>query len=61
MLEILTVQEASKLVRLKPSTIYFYVEARRIPFLKVGSRVLFERDSLINWLSGHRVEVLSPS
>jgi excisionase family DNA binding protein len=59
--EILNVIEASELTRLKPATIYLYVESRRIPFLKVGSRVLFEREALIDWLSSHRVEPLAAS
>ena len=57
--EVLTIQEAANFTRLKPSTLYSYVERRRMPFLKVGSRVLFEKTSLINWLSEHRVEPLS--
>ncbi len=53
---ILTVAEAADFTRLRVSTIYRYVQARRIPFLKVGSRVLFEREALGNWLAAHRVD-----
>lgn len=54
--EILTVSEAAELLRLKKSTIYFYVESRRLPHLKVGGKLLFEKAALIEWLIGHRVE-----
>lgn len=53
---VLTIPEASEFTRLRPSTLYAYVEARRIPHLKIGSRVLFERDALADWLCRHRVE-----
>lgn len=58
MSEILTIPEAAELTRLKPSTLYSYVEARKIPFLKVGSRVLFEREALLEYLASHRVSPL---
>ena len=61
MSDLLTIEEAAAFTRLKKSTLYSYVESRRIPFLKVGSRVLFEKDALVEWLSGHRVEPLAAS
>ena len=53
--KILNITEAASLTKLKRSTLYSYVAARSIPFLKIGSRVLFERGDLEGWLSEHRV------
>jgi excisionase family DNA binding protein len=41
--EVLTIREAADFTRLKPATLYSYVASRRVPYLKVGSRVLFSR------------------
>jgi excisionase family DNA binding protein len=45
----LTVQECADLLRCKKRTIYDMVEQRRIPFRKVGGRVLFDLDEIIDW------------
>lgn len=57
--DVLTIREAAELTRLKTSTLYSYVESRKIPFLKVGSRVLFEKEVLNKWLVSHRVSPLT--
>jgi excisionase family DNA binding protein len=57
--ETLTIKEASELTRLTVATLYAYVRARRVPYLKVGSRVLFRRDDLEAWLWSHRVTPLT--
>ena len=55
---ILNVREAAEYTRLKAATIYLYVQRRKIPFLKIGSRVLFEQSALEEWVAAHRVEPL---
>ena len=45
----LTVTEASKLLRVHPRTIYELVYQNGIPYHKVGDRILFLEDSLIEW------------
>jgi excisionase family DNA binding protein len=47
--EYLTVSEAAKLLRVHPRTIYELVYQNRIPYHKVGDRILFLHDSLIEW------------
>jgi excisionase family DNA binding protein len=47
--EYLTVAEAAKLLRVHPRTIYELVYQNRIPYHKVGDRILFMRISLIEW------------
>ncbi len=47
--EYLTVAEAAKFLRVHPRTIYELVYQNRIPYHKVGDRILFMRISLIEW------------
>ena len=54
---ILTVGEAAALTGLKPSTIYAYAERRKIPHMKVGTRLLFDAKQLTEWLDSHRVPI----
>lgn len=48
--ELLTVKEAAEAVRLKPSTIYTYAEKGILPFSKLGSRLLFQKSKLEEWI-----------
>ncbi|PKL23551.1 MAG: hypothetical protein CVU43_16465 [Chloroflexi bacterium HGW-Chloroflexi-5] len=49
----LSVIEASQFLRLARSTIYGYVFNRRIPFIKVEGKVVFDEDSLVAWMKSH--------
>jgi excisionase family DNA binding protein len=40
---LLTILEAAGILRLKPSTLRAWILKRRIPFVKLGSRVFFRR------------------
>jgi excisionase family DNA binding protein len=46
----LTVGEAAEYLRCPKSRVYSLVSARRIPFVKDGSRTLFSRGELDAWL-----------
>jgi excisionase family DNA binding protein len=46
----LTVTEAAEYLRCPKSRVYSLVSARRIPFVKDGSRTLFRRSELDSWL-----------
>ena len=54
--DILTVPEAAELLRLKKSTVYFYCECGRLPHIKLGTKLLFEKSALLEWLLSHRVD-----
>ena len=41
---LLTVPEASEVLRLKPSTVRSWVLKRRVPFVKLGSRVFLRSE-----------------
>jgi excisionase family DNA binding protein len=44
--DLLNLTEAAEILRLKPSTVRAWVLRRRIPFVKLGRRVLFRRTDL---------------
>ena len=45
----LKVEEVATLLRCKRRTIYDMVEQERIPYRKVGGRLLFDLDEIIDW------------
>ena len=47
---LLTVTEVAAWLRVKESTIRKMVCFNRIPYLKIGTRVLFRRSDIENWL-----------
>ena len=49
-MQLLDIKEASKLVRLQPSTIYKMVCARKIPFTKLGGKLLFSVEKIERWV-----------
>ncbi len=49
----LNVQELSEYIHMSSSTIYKKSSQRKIPFIKVGKTLLFQRDAIDDWLAGH--------
>jgi excisionase family DNA binding protein len=45
--ELLTIPEASKVLRLKPSTVRSWLLKRRVPFVKLGSRVFIRLEDCL--------------
>ena len=49
--DLMTYDEARKLLKLKPGTLYALVSQKRIPHLRLGRRLVrFERGELEAWL-----------
>jgi excisionase family DNA binding protein len=48
--KLLTVPELALLLRVKEQAIYDMVSQRRIPFLKAGGRLRFDRDRIFEWM-----------
>jgi excisionase family DNA binding protein len=46
----------SELLKVPTSTIYALCRERRIPHLRVGRRIVFERAALMDWVRAHLVE-----
>lgn len=47
---LLTLKEASALLKLAPQTIYGFTSKRTIPFLKRGKKLYFHKEALVAWL-----------
>lgn len=45
-IELLTVDEASEVLRLKPSTVRAWILRRRLPYIKLGGRVFLRSGDL---------------
>lgn len=52
---ILNIDEAADFVGLAKSTLYKRVCRNRIPYLKIGSRILFESSALLRWARSHAI------
>jgi excisionase family DNA binding protein len=57
---LLGIKEASLYIGLQVDTIYRMVSQRRIPFIKVGRRTMFDVRLLDDWLAKHTVMPTPP-
>jgi excisionase family DNA binding protein len=58
----LDVQELTDYIHMSPSYVYKMVSNKTIPHIKLGTRTLFERNQIDNWVrSGGRMEENLPS
>lgn len=57
---LIDIAEASRYIGLQVDTIYRMVSQRRIPFVKVGRRTLFDVRLLNDWLDRHTVLPIPP-
>lgn len=48
--EFLTIRELSKWIRLSRSHIYCLVSKKKIPFIKLGGKLLFSSIEIRNWI-----------
>lgn len=53
---LLTAGEVAVVLRVPRSTIYELARNRRIPFLKVGRRTLFDQQSLFDWVAAQTIQ-----
>jgi excisionase family DNA binding protein len=52
---LMTAAEVSEVLRVPRSTVYELARTRRIPFLKVGRRTLFDPELLREWIASQTV------
>jgi len=45
-----TVKELSVWLRLSKSKIYALVYTKKIPFVKIGAKILFDKDKINSWI-----------
>jgi excisionase family DNA binding protein len=55
-LELLTIEEVAKLLKISMSSVRRLQQQRRIPFIKVGGSVRFAKDDLVSYVERERVE-----
>lgn len=55
----MTVKQVAGYLNISVSTVYAMVSARRIPFLKIGSGVLFDLSALKRWIAKNSHNVMS--
>jgi excisionase family DNA binding protein len=55
-IELLTVQEVAKLLKISASGVRRLQQQRQIPFVKVGGSVRFARDDLVSFVARQRVD-----
>ena len=51
--DFLTVKELSKWIKLSESHIYFLVNKRKIPFAKLGGKLLFDKQKIKQWIEAN--------
>lgn len=56
--EFMDIEEASKFLKLKKSTIYQMVFKREIPFYKSTKKLLFKKNELVEWVESSKVLTL---
>ena len=52
---LITAKEASQYLSLSTDTIYRMASLKRLPYLKIGDRVLFDVKTLDQWIDKHMV------
>ena len=56
-MELISVQELSKMLNFAPNTIYRWVKDRRIPFVKMPSNdIRFDKAKIENWIENRTVK-----
>jgi len=54
--KLLSVNQLADILGLKKITIYEWVRSNRIPFVKLGKRVLFQPSDIADYIKSKRVE-----
>jgi excisionase family DNA binding protein len=57
-IDLLTIREAANLLRLSVSGLRRLQRQRRIPFIKLGGSIRFDRRDLANFLNKNRVQTI---
>lgn len=53
-MELMTIEELSQFINMVVLSIYGLVHQRKIPFIKRGKRLIFEKQKIIEWLQSGR-------
>jgi excisionase family DNA binding protein len=58
--EFLTIQDLSKYLAIKASTLYTMVGEKRVPHYKIGRMLRFKRSEIDLWMEGNRKQCVDP-
>lgn len=58
MIELLTIGDVAKLLRVSASTVRRLQQGRRLPFIKVGGSIRFAKDDIVEFLKKERIEAI---
>ena len=53
--DLLTVNEVAEKLKISPHTVRYWVQERKVPFMKIGKRLRFDPQELAQWLETKRV------
>ena len=59
--KLLNIHQAAETVGLTVKTLYTYICKRKIPFVKLGSRVLFDPEKLAAWVERNSIDSIEQS
>lgn len=54
--KLITMQKVSEITLMKKSTIYTYVARKKIPYLRLGGKLLFDEQDILKWLESKKVD-----
>lgn len=57
--KLLSIQQVAEALNIAKITVYKMVSAKRIPFVKLGSRVLFEPEKIAAWIEEQSIRPLN--
>jgi len=53
-IEYLTIEDVANYINMAVSSVYGYVHTKRIPYIKKGKRLIFEKSKIDEWLQSGR-------
>lgn len=56
--EYLTIEETAKYINMAVSSVYGFVHFKRIPYIKRGKRLIFEKSKIDEWLQAGRKQTI---
>ncbi len=59
-IQLLSVRDVTEMTGLSVFTIYSWVSQKKIPFVKIGSRTLFDSKDILAWIEAHKVQPEGP-
>jgi excisionase family DNA binding protein len=51
----ITVKKLAPVLEIHPITLYRWVESNKIPYKRVGQRIRFDAETIIQWLKFHSI------